>query len=101
MENVNMNCIFNASCDEKGSFNANFDNGNIYYSICIMNAAENQEAVMESFSSFIEEVSSKIAALNNAGFLPVKETVAYSNEEEYIEEELEEGYENGLDEPII
>lgn len=91
MANLTMNCIFNAqSVDEGnnqvGSFNANYDNGNIYYSINVMNALANQEKVIQDFNSFKKIVFEKIESLTEAGF--IAENKYSQNDEEKEETEF-------------
>ena len=89
MKNFTMNCVFNAdsiSTDGtyRGSFNANYDNGNIYYNMNIIDTVTNQDVVAEDFEIFKTEVFARITALTDAGFIVEKPAVtpAPSNEEE-------------------
>lgn len=91
MKNFKMNCIFNAdsiSTDGtyRGSFNANYDNGNIYYNMNVTDAITNQDIVTEDFEIFKNEVFSRIQALTDAGFIVEK----VANPNTSIEEEDEE-----------
>lgn len=91
MVNFAMNCIFNAqSMDENsnliGSFNANYDNGNICYNMNVVNALANQEEVVEDFNNFKAIVFEKIASLAEAGF--ITENKYSQNNEEKEENEF-------------
>lgn len=104
MTNFMMNCIFNAqSTDDNGayvgSFNANYDNGNIYYNMNVMNAMANQAEVASDFDDFKQKVFETIAELEKAGFkMKREEEVPSTTEEpEIIEEEIEDG----MDEPAL
>ena len=57
MTNFKMNCVFNADSistdgNYRGSFNANYDEGNIYYNMNVANAITNQDVVAEDFEIF-------------------------------------------------
>ena len=73
MQNFTMNCIFNADSTNAdgvyaGSFNANYDRGNIYYNMNVIDAIANQDEVANDFEDFKDEVFNRIKALTDAGF---------------------------------
>ena len=91
MTNFKMNCVFNADSistdgNYRGSFNANYDEGNIYYNMNVVDAITNQDVVAEEFEIFKNAVFSRIQALTDAGF--IIEKVADQNTS--VEEEDEE-----------
>lgn len=94
MKNFTMNCIFNADSTDMagtyvGSFNANYDNGNIYYNMNVINALANQDEVASDFEDFKTEVFNRIRALTDSGFIiekPVSPIVPPVQEEEEDEE---------------
>ena len=91
MTNFKMNCVFNADSistdgNYRGSFNANYDEGNIYYNMNVVDAITNQDIVAEEFEIFKNAVFSRIQALTDAGF--IIEKVADPNTS--VEEEDEE-----------
>lgn len=91
MTNFKMNCVFNADSistdgNYRGSFNANYDEGNIYYNMNVVDAITNQDVVAEEFEIFKNAVFSRIQALTDAGF--IIEKVADPNTS--VEEEDEE-----------
>lgn len=74
MQNFTMNCIFNANSTDAngvyvGSFNANYENGNIYYNMNVIDAIANQNEVANDFEDFKVEVFNRIKALTDAGFI--------------------------------
>ena len=74
MQNFTMNCIFNADSTNAdgvyaGSFNANYDRGNIYYNMNVIDAIANQDEVANDFEDFKVEVFNRIKALTDAGFI--------------------------------
>ena len=74
MQNFTMNCIFNADSTNAdgiyvGSFNANYDHGNIYYNMNVVDAIANQSEVANDFEEFKVEVFNRIKALTDAGFI--------------------------------
>lgn len=90
MQNFIMNCIFNADSTNAdgicvGSFNANYDHGNIYYNMNVINAIANQDEVANDFEEFKIEVFNRIKALTDSGFIivqPVTPVVPPVQEEE-------------------
>lgn len=93
MKNFKMNCVFNADSistdgNYRGSFNANYDEGNIYYNMNVADAITNQDIVAEEFEIFKNAVFSRIQALTDAGF--IIEKVADPNAAVEEEEEDEE-----------
>jgi hypothetical protein len=98
MKNFTMNCIFNADSTDMtgayvGSFNANYDNGNIYYNMNVMNAIANQDEVAKDFEDFKTEVFNCVRALKDSGFITIKSTTSNTppvQEEEENEDELDE-----------
>ena len=59
-----MNCIFNANSTDAngvyvGSFNANYENGNIYYNMNVIDAIANQNEVANDFEDFKVEGDTK------------------------------------------
>ena len=83
MQNFRLNCIFNADSTNAdgayvGSFNANYDNGNVYYNMNVIDAMANQAEVANDFENFKIEVFNRIKALTDAGFIvnpPVVEPI--------------------------
>lgn len=74
MQNFTMNCIFNADSTNAdgvyvGSFNANYDHGNVYYNMNVIDAITNQNEVANDFEDFKTEVFNRIKALTDAGFI--------------------------------
>ena len=74
MQNFTMNCIFNADSTNAdgayvGSFNANYDHGNVYYNMNVIDAIANQNEVAADFEVFKTEVFNRIKALTDAGFI--------------------------------
>ena len=74
MQNFRLNCIFNADSTNAdgvyvGSFNANYDNGNVYYNMNVIDAMANQAEVANDFEEFKIEVFNRIKALTDAGFI--------------------------------
>ena len=74
MQNFNMNCIFNADSTNDdgvyvGCFNANYDHGNIYYNMNVIDAIANQDEVAKDFEDFKIEVFNRIRALTDSGFI--------------------------------
>lgn len=99
-----MNCVFNAQSTNEngvyvGSFNANYDNGNIYYNMNVMNAMANQAEVASDFDVFKQKVFETIAALEEAGFKMKKEEEVPPMMEE--PEMIKEENENGMDESAL
>lgn len=93
MKNFKMSCVFNADSistdgNYRGSFNANYDEGNIYYNMNVADAITNQDVVAEEFEIFKNAVFSSIQALTDAGF--IIEKVADPNAAVEEEEEDEE-----------
>lgn len=91
MKNFKMNCVFNADSistdgNYRGSFNANYDEGNIYYNINVADAITNQDVVAEEFEIFKNAVFSRIQALTDAGFIIEK----VANPNAAVEEEGDE-----------
>lgn len=88
MKNFKINCVFSADSistdgNYRGSFNANYDEGNIYYTMNVSNAITNQDIVAEDFEIFKNEVFNRIQALTDAGFIVKKVT----DPNEMVEEE--------------
>ena len=74
MQNFRLNCIFNADSTNAdgayvGSFNANYDNGNVYYNMNVIDAIANQDEVANDFENFKIEVFNRIKALTDTGFI--------------------------------
>jgi hypothetical protein len=91
-----MNCIFNAASTDAngvyaGSFNANYENGNIYYSMNVINAIVNQDEVAKDFEDFKVEVFNRIKALTDAGFIVNTPAPAPAPMIPPVEEEEDEG----------
>ena len=92
-----MNCIFNADSTNAdgayvGSFNANYDHGNVYYNMNVIDAIANQNEVANDFEDFKTEVFNRIKALTDAGFIVNTPVVAPAPVIPPVEEE-EEGEE--------
>lgn len=87
MKNFNVNCIFDAESvnvnneNVVGYFNASYNNGNICYSMNIIDAATNQDEVANDFDFFKQEVSNYIRSLTNAGFIVEKPLMPPKEEE--------------------
>ena len=103
MVNFNMNCIFNADSTNDdginvGSFTANYDHGNIYYNMNVIDAMANQDEVANDFEDFKTEVFNHVRALLDYGFITIKSTTSNVPP---VQEEEEEENENELDEPTV
>lgn len=90
-----MNCIFNADSTNAdgayvGSFNANYDHGNVYYNMNVIDAIANQNEVANDFEDFKIEVFNRIKALTDAGFIVSTPTVVPTPVIPPAEEEDEE-----------
>lgn len=95
MQNFTMNCIFNADSTNAdgayvGSFNANYDHGNVYYNMNVIDAIANQNEVANDFEDFKIEVFNRIKALTDAGFIVSTPTVVPTPVIPPAEEEDEE-----------
>jgi hypothetical protein len=80
MQNFTMNCIFNADSTNAdgirvGSFNANYDYGNIYYNMNVINAIANQDEVAKDFEDFKIEVLNRVKSLTDTGFIIVQPVI--------------------------
>ena len=94
MKNFKMNCVFNADSistdgNYRGSFNANYDEGNIYYNMNVIDAIANQNEVANDFEDFKTEVFNRIKALTDAGFIVNTPVVAPAPVIPPVEEEEE------------
>lgn len=101
MINFNMNCIFNADSTNDdgiavGSFTANYDHGNIYYNMNVIDAMANQDEVVNDFEDFKTEVFNHVRALLDYGFIAAKQP-AINNPVTPSEEEED----NGMDESVV
>ena len=95
MQNFRLNCIFNADSTNAdgayvGSFNANYDNGNVYYNMNVIDAIANQAEVANDFENFKIEVFNRIKALTDAGFIVNPPAVEPPIIEKPVEGEVEE-----------
>jgi hypothetical protein len=95
MQNFTMNCIFNADSTNAdgvyvGSFNANYDHGNIYYNMNVIDAIANQSEVANDFEEFKVEVFNRIKTLTDAGFIVNTPAVAPAPIIPPVEEEEDE-----------